>query len=191
MDATTTTMMGEGLVGSLPFEALPASAAVDALHLSAGLKTAFRCRLLDSVLFPLVKEWSEGHGLAARVDEDGFICVARTMELAVRVLELDRSREPHERALGLLLGYPSCCCEFVAHVGESNIDMVAAEMREWRFVGEYRLIDPSGYICGTSLICHLPCSRTCLPSLALARSALGYVNHHRLEPGFGRWGHWL
>ncbi len=191
MDTITTTMMAGSLVGSIPCEALPASAAVDALHLSANLKSAFRCRLRVPTLFSLVKPWCELHGLVIRGDQDGFVCVARTMELATRVLEVDRSAEPHERMLGLLLSYPRCCAEFVALAGESNIDLLAEQIRQWRFDGEYRLIDPSGYLGGTSLICHLPCSPVCEASLVIARSALRFVNQHGLEPGFERWSNWL
>ena len=184
-------MMSGSLVRSFPREALPSSAAVDALQLSANLKSAFRCRLTALALFPFVRPWCELHGLAVRVDQDGFVCIARTIELASRVLEVDRSTEPHERMLGLLLGYPLCCAESVARAGESNIDILAEQIRQWRFDGEYRLIEPSGYLDGTSLICHLPCSPVCSASLVIARSALRFVNQHRFEPGFERWSNWL
>jgi hypothetical protein len=191
MDTIATTMIAGRVVGSLPRNALPASAAVDALHLSANLKSAFRCRLTAPNLFPLVKAWCERHDLGVQGDQDGFVCVARTIELVIRVLEVDRSPEPHERTLGTLLGYPSCSCDFVANAGESNIDLLADQIRKWQFDGEYRLIDPSGYLDGNSLICHLPCSTRCSASLAIARSALLFVTEHRLEPGFERWSKWL
>ena len=159
--------------------------------MSANLKSAFRCRLTDPSLFPLLKPWCKQHGLAVRVDRDGFVCVAKTIELATRLLEVDRSPQPHERILGLLLGYPLCCAEFVADAGESNIDALAAEIRQWAFAGEYRLIDPSSYLDGASLICHLPCSPRCSASLAIARGALLFAKRHRFEAGFERWSNWL
>ena len=183
--------MAGSLVQSIPREALPASAAVDVLHLSANLKSAFRSRLTTPSLFSVVQLWCEQHCLAFRVDQDGFVCVARTIGLATRILRVDRSLEPHERELGSLLGYPTCCSELVACVGESSIDMLAEQVRGWQFVGEYRLIDPSGYLDGNSLICHLPCSPRCSDSLAIARSALIFANQHRFEPGFERWSNWL
>jgi hypothetical protein len=191
MDTIRTTMMAGSMVRSIPRDALPASAGVDVLHLSANLKSAFRSRLATPNLCSVVEQWCEQHGLAFQVDQDGFVCVARTNVLAARLLEVDRSPEPHERTLGLLLGYPSCCCEYVANVGESNIDKLAEQMREWRFLGEYRLIDPTGYLRGSSLICHLPCSPCCTVSLTIARLALRFLNEHRHEPGFERWSNWL
>lgn len=191
MDTITTAMMSGSLVRSFPSEALPASTAVDALHFSANLKAAFRCRLRAPNLLPLVMPWCELHGLAVRVDQDDFICVAKSVELATRVLEVDRSPEPHERTLGSLFGYPPCCCRFVERIGESNIDHLAEQIRQWKFDGEYRLIDPTDYLAGTSLICHLPCSPMCSASLEIARLALRFVDQHRLESGFERWSNWL
>lgn len=190
MDTSAIAPKSGSLVRTIPREGLPPSAGVDALHLSAHLKSAFRSRLTAPAFVPLVKQWCERHGLAVRFDQDGFVCVARTMELADRILEVDRNPEPHERTLGLLLNYPHCCAEFVAHAGESNIDRLAEQIRNWMFAGEYGLIDPSGYLDGTSLICHLPCSPTCSASLEIARSALQFVNQYRLEPGFERWSTW-
>lgn len=183
--------MPGGLVQSMPLDALPASAAVDTLHLAAGLKAAFRSRLVVSHLFAEVERWCRCYGLALRADHEDFICVARTDDLARRVLEVDRSTEPHERTLGLLLGYPSCCCEFVGRVGEANIDRLAEEIRGWEFTEDYRMTDPWGYLEGCSLICHLPCSPRCASSLAVARGALHFLKQHCQEPGFQRWSKWL
>jgi len=191
MDKIITAMMLGSLVRSFPSEALPASAAVDVLLFSANLKAAFRCRLRSNNLLPLVKLWCESYGLTVQVDQDGFISVAKSVELAIRVLEVDRSQEPHEQTLGLLFGYPKCCCEFVGRIGESKIDYLAEQIRQWKFDGEYRLIDPTDYLAGTSLICHLPCSPVCSASLKIARSALQFVCQHRLESGFERWSNWL
>lgn len=191
METTKKRLTVRGLVQSMPCEAFPASAAVDVLHLAAGLKSAFRSRLSSVARLSSVQRWCEAHGLAVSIDEDGFVCVAETEDLARRVLEVDRSPEPHERTLGLMLGYPPCCCEFVERVGEAGIDMLAEQMRSWRFVGECRLIDPSDYLKGSSLICHLPCSPCCAPSLALTRAALLFLDQHRDELGFSRWRRWL
>jgi hypothetical protein len=125
------------------------------------------------------------------VDEDGFICIATNKELANRVLDIDRSPEAHEIQLGTLLGYPPCCCAVVANAGESNIDMLADQIHQWAFVGESKLIDPSGYLAGNSLICHLPCSPQCIHSLVIARSALLFVNRHRCAPEFMQWKRWF
>jgi len=191
MDPKTTIIVAGSLVASMPQEALPASAAVDVLHFAAKLKTAFRSRLTTTAALESVQQWTDNHGLALNVDEDGFICIATNSDLAARVLEIDRSPEPHESLLGSLLGYPPCCCAFIAQAGESYIDMVAEQAHQWQFLGEYRLIDPSGYLDGDSLVCHLPCSPRCSQSLVIARSALQFVNRHRLMAGFEQWGKWF
>lgn len=191
MDPVTAAVITGNMVRSFPCEALPASAAVDVLHLSANLKAAFRCRLRATNYLPLVMPWCELHGFAVRVDQDGYICVAKTAELANRILEVDRSSEPHEQTLGALFGYPSYCCQSVARIGESNIDHLEDQIRQWKFDGEYRLINPSDYLVGASLICHLPCSPVCSASLEIARLALRFVDHHRLEKGFERWSNWF
>lgn len=191
MDSETENVVAESLVTSLPHEALPASAAVDALHLAVKLKHAFRSRLTTTAALTLVQQWAGKHGLAMSVDEDDFICVATNRELATRVLEVDRSPEPHELLLGSLLGYPPCCCAFVAQAGESNIDMLAEQIHRWQFEGDNRLIDPSGYLAGTSLICHLPCSPRCPQSLVIARSALQFITRHRRSTGFEQWNRWF
>ena len=50
---------------------------------------------------------------------------------------------PHEASLGRLLGYPPCCCEFVAECGETRIDELAGEVARWAFRDIYQLIDPT------------------------------------------------
>jgi len=60
-----------------------------------------------------------------------------------------------------------------------------------RFAGEYRLIDPSGYLEGNSFICHLLCSPNCSKYLSIARGALEFVKQHMYEDGFDRWKSWL
>jgi hypothetical protein len=99
--------------------------------------------------------------------------------------------DPHEARLGRLLGYPSCCCGFVADRGEDRIDELAAEVALWKFEGDFILIDPRHYLAGSSLVCHLPCSPTCGRSLALARAALCLIRVHQDSVFFRRWAAWL
>ena len=174
---------------ALPHRTLPLSAGVDFLHMVACGKPAVRFKLTEHGSTDLAL-WCAAHGDACRVDEDGFCCVAPTLSLAERVLEVDRRTEPHELELGLLLGYPRCCSEGVAEIGESAIDDHAAVVARWPYAGRYRLIDPSGYRRGDSLVCHLPCSPACGPSLELALRAARFLEYRLRHPPFDRWSHW-
>lgn len=154
-------------------------------------KPAVRFKLPELSAADLALErWCAAHGYACEVDEDGFCCVAPTLALAEHVLEVDRRTEPHELELGLLLGYPRCCSQAVAEIGESAIDDYAAVVARWPYAGRYRLIDPSGYRRGDSLICHLPCSPTCGPSLDLALRAAHFLESRLGCPPFDRWSRW-
>lgn len=174
---------------SLPHITLPLSAGVDFLHLVACGKPAVRFKLTEHGSVHLAK-WCAAHGYACLVDEDGFCCVAPTVHRATRVLEVDRRTEPHELELGLLLGYPQCCCAAIAAVGESAIDEHAAVVATWPFEGRFRLIDPSGYRMGDSLICHLPCGPRCEPSLQLVSRAASFIRGRLAGAPFGRWSRW-
>jgi len=138
-----------------------------------------------------VAAWCQQYGLVLQADSEGYICIASTAELADLVLLVDRSVEPHERQLGKLLGYPVCCCNFVAALGEANIDWLAPEIANWLFVGRFRRIDPTGYLKGKSLICHLPCSPQCRASLNLAEKALDFIKANSEDPIFEPWLAWI
>ncbi len=179
------------LVETLPLGALPPSAAVDALQMAAGVKRALRTRLAGPDASTAVAEWCDRHRLSHLVDDEGYASIAVDRPLAALILEVDRQVGPHEAPLGRLLGYPACCSEFVAEGGEDRIDVLACEAARWPFRGDYRLIDPSLYLAGESLVCHVPCSPTCDRSLEMARAALDLVRVHRHSEGFRRWADWL
>jgi hypothetical protein len=183
--------LARSLIETLPLGSLPRSAAVDALHMAVGTKSAIRTRLADPRALDAVTAWSDRHGLTIVGDEEGYVCIAAGRALAALVLEIDRKDAPHEASLGRLLGYPPCCCEFVAQCGEARIDELAGEVARWAFDGTYQLIDPTHYVVGRSLVCHLPCSPTCGRSLQLARTALGLVRLHFDSVFFRRWEAWL
>jgi hypothetical protein len=126
--------------------------------------------------------WSDRRCLDFASDGEGFACVGRGAGAAALVLDIDRRNEAHEADLGRVLGYPLCCCERVASVGESGIDAYAAEVAAWLFEGDYRRIDPSGYKAGRALISHLPCSPVCEASLVIANRARAFVLEHSREP---------
>jgi hypothetical protein len=179
------------LIETIPLGALPPSAMVDALLMAAGVKRAMRTRLARLGASAAVSEWCDLHRLAHRVDAESYVSIAVDQPLAALILKVDRQVEPHEAGLGRLLGYPACCIAFVAEEGEDRIDQLSAKAAQWPFRGDYRLIDPSLYLAGKSLICHVPCSSTCDPSLGMARAALDLVRVHRHSGGFRRWEVWF
>lgn len=183
--------LAPSLLETLPVGPLPPSALVDALQMATGGKSAMRTRLAGHGDLAVVAEWCDRHGLAHLADDEGYVCIAVDLSLAALVLEVDRQAGPHEARLGQLLGYPTCCCELVARRGEGRIDQLASVVSCRPFTGDYRLIDPSGYLPGRSLVCHLPCSARCDRSLDMARAALGLVRAHRHMESFRRWDPWL
>ena len=174
----------EGL-RALPWELLRPSALVDFVQLLACRKPAVRLlvkgegerRLVESL-----SRWCRETGLDFASDGEGYACVAGRKGGAAGVLAMDGRAEAHELELGLALGYPHCCCERVARLGESAIDEYAGEVAKWTFAGPYRRIDPSGYRRGLSLICHLPCSATCDASLVIANKAREFLLGHKDDP---------
>lgn len=176
---------------SFPKEVLPASATVDFLHFVVCNKPAVRVRVQQAIGLTKLATWCEQYSFAFQVDDEGYVCVARDIHLANMILSVDRSLEPHESRLGKLLGYPACCCNFVSVIGEANIDTIAAEVATWLFVGRFRLINPSGYLDGKSLICHLPCSAKCLASLRIAEQALSFIQANHDEAIISPWLFWL
>jgi hypothetical protein len=189
MKSLETTACAVAIFAALPREKLSASACVDFLHLVALDKPAVRIKVPESEFHDLV-HWCMQYGYGWSSDAEGFLCVARSKLIANRVLEVDQGTEPHELDLGLLLGYPSCCCEAVAEMGESRIDEYAVAAAKWDFHGRFRLIDPSGYTQGASLICHLPCSPHCEASLNIAIRAVGFLRGRLEHPAFASWMRW-
>jgi hypothetical protein len=174
---------------ALPHELLPLSARVDFLHLLGLEKPAVRTNVREQAM-PALRRWCVRYGYGWNADEEGYCSVASSMGLARFVLEVDRRVEPHEMELGLLLGYPRCCCEAIARVGESRIDARAAVVAKWPFQGRFRLIDPSGYRQGSSLICHLPCRADCVASLEIAERALRFLRPRLVQLAFASWKRW-
>lgn len=170
------------LLRSLPLALLRPSALVDFVLFLACDKPAVRLKIDTADGLRALGAWSEGWSLDFASDEEGFACVGREDGAAALVLEIDRRAEAHETEFGLALGYPLCCCERVASVGESDIDAYAAEVDTWSFEGEYRRTNPAGYRSGRALISHLPCSPACQASLLIANRARAFVLEHAREP---------
>lgn len=172
MAAKTTDCRVADALDSLPART-PPSVAVDMLGVLAGSKPAMRAAL--GVRADALVSWAASNGLVGIRDTDGYVALAVSGANARRVLAVDRSREPHVLELGRLLGYPECCCEKVARIGEAGIDDYADTTRNWQFGGRFRLIDPAHYRLGQAAISHLPCSSTCARSLELAERTAAAV----------------
>lgn len=190
--------MGENIAFPVrAFEALQPNLApssyVDFLLLLGGLKPAVRLYVTEQRVQHAIKSWGEAHGYASASNQSGYIYIAKTLNDALRVQELDDSYEAHEYGLGLLFGYPQCCCRRAAEVGESKLD-------EWEETlsqdAAFRrkpncLIDPRGYSEGSSLISHIPCSAQCEASLSIAKAAHRIVLFQKDNYCFFRWSRWL
>lgn len=166
----------------VPFGLLRPSAVVDFVLLFGCGKPAVRLLIDGDDGVNALSDWCREVGLDFAVDNSRFACVAREPGASWQILETDRLAEPHEIELGQALGYPTCCCQRIALIGESGIDAYAAEVAGWHFHGNYRRINPAGYGSGQALISHLPCSPDCDASLAIARVARRFVLAHAAEP---------
>ena len=167
---------------TLPVEWLYPSAVVDFMLLFAGAKPAVRVELREPNGAEGLDLWCQQSELDYACDAEGFACVSTERGVAHHVLELDRSLGRHEVELGRNLGYPLCCCERVAEIGESQIDAYAREVAEWRFTGPYTRINPAGYVSGLALLSHLPCAVDCDCSLDISERARQFVRQNSREP---------
>ncbi len=181
----------------LAFEALQPDLApssyVDFLLLLGGLKPAIRLYVTEPRVQHAIRHWVEAYGYASASNQSGYIYVAKTQNYALRVKELDDSYEAHEYILGLLFGYPQCCCHRAAEVGESKLDEweeTLSQDADFRLDPNY-LIDPRGYTEGSSLISHIPCSAHCEASLAIAKAAYRIVLLQKDNRCFFRWSRWF
>jgi hypothetical protein len=179
------------------FEALPPnltpSSYIDFLLLLGGLKPTIRLHVTEPRAQHTIKSWGEEHGYATVPDPSGYIYIATIQNDALRLQKLDDSHEAHEYGLGLLFGYPQCCCRRAAEVGESKLDEWEETLSQdvsFRRMPNC-LIDPRGYTEGSSLISHIPCSAQCKASLSIARAALRIVLYQKNSHHFCRWSRWF
>jgi hypothetical protein len=175
-------MTSIGHFRSLPLQWFYPSAVVDFMLLFAGAKPAVRVKLREHGGGVAFDSWCRGLELDYACDADGFACVSVKPHAADYILELDRSIEPHEVLLGQALGYPLCCCELIAKIGESQIDAYARQVAQWSFAGSYTRINPAGYDRGIALLSHLPCSVDCDRSLSIAERGRQFVLANSADP---------
>lgn len=177
-------------LAAFPWRLFGPSAAVDLLRLSAGCTQAVRLRLTSNVDVAYVLDWGRANELGVVVDEERFVALASDVDHARHVLQVDAADRPHELTLGVLLGYPLCCAQEIARIGENAIDARAREIATWRFPGRWAAIEPGGYLAGRSLISHLPCSERCAPSLRQARRALECLDEIGGVPAYVEMRNW-
>jgi hypothetical protein len=161
---------------SIPIQSLPywlkPSAAVDLAQLRYGIRPAMRTELQRPTSDATVQRWAGRFRAFPLLDKDRFLVVSRSPGLSRRVLDLDRRPGDHTYALGLMLGYPRCCCRAAAQVGDEALDAWSETRSKNAFHGRFKAIDPRGYRDGRALISHIPCSARCLPSLQMADALL-------------------
>ena len=171
---------------SAPLSLLRQSALVDFVLFLACEKPAARLIVDSGDGLDALRKWCKQWGFDFAAYGEGFACISSKPGTASHILEIDRRADAHEIELGRALGYPACCCERVAELGESEIDSYAATVTRWSFEGAYRRINPVDYRSGRALISHLPCSPTCDASLAIANRAYRFVIEHAEEPALSK-----
>ncbi len=149
------------------------SAQVDLAQLRRSIRPAIRSQVAGPVDRTELRRWTRRTGLFAVVDKDGFFSLSADASSARRVLRIDARAGRHVVALGRALGYPICCCRAAARCKEERLDAWAEVISSRRFVGLFRLIQPKGYLNGSSSISHVPCSARCAASLRMACALAG------------------
>ena len=96
----------------------------------------------------------------------GMIYIARDHFNLNLLAEADNNILPHETLFGEMLGYPKCCVEKIASLGEIFIDPYNHVFN--KKVKKHSLLDISQYSNGVALISHVPCSISCQASLQQA-----------------------
>lgn len=132
-------------------------------------------------LLNIFKDFADKNALDFCYDEQ-FVIISKEKN-AQLIHEVDLSSEKHVKQLGELLGYPSCCVNFMNQYEENEIDKVEIDISGERNYKEYwKLIDPKNYRIGRSLISHVPCSESCVNSLIYAVLVLIFIK--KLENEF-------
>lgn len=159
----------------LPWADLPASVRVDVLGILAYGKPAIRIPIGNHTVAERVAVVITAVGWSYASDEE-YLVAAPVPEVALHILDVDRSTEPHTLELGLLLGYPLCCARAAANAGEENIDRLAASLGANCDRERAPQLDPRGYPAGTALVSHVACSPQCPSALRDAQAAIIHID---------------
>jgi len=171
--------------------------ALDIFYVAHGIKPAARVLLDKKEILTWLKDnklWyttsefrvqpvvdpSRGYSDSGKVGDRGFpvLYIAKDQETALQA----KKNEKDYRALGRILGYPSCCCEFYAkHAQEAakqGNDFTLFTCRNsagieffWQNNNCLRCFD-------ATLLSHFPCSFSCQQSASIAMRNLSLIKQH-------------
>lgn len=169
-------------------EAFPPSSKVDLMLLLLDIKPCLRTKIQNYKVFQRsLVTWCQAFHLHHAVALEDFFYLSRKAELVDDAIQIDHSSIPHEKSFGYLMGYPQCCCEKIALIGEENIDLYESTFAQETFEGEFALINPLDYRKGKAFISHVPCSSRCLPSVGQAKQLAHFLLSQRESPLFTSW----
>ena len=171
---------------SLP-ECLKQSDYIDLLLFLMHEKPSVRLGKNDAFSYNQMKKWCRKNKFRYVISNDGYMYISKYYTIAKIVQLVDDSSYNHSYILGLLLGYPKCCRKAIMKIGELNIDKYESILCKKKFIGDYRLIDPSLYTKGCALISHVPCSTHCKESLIIAKKAFHIINYYHHYQCMERW----
>lgn len=158
---------------------IPLSARVDLLLFILGIKSCLRTKLKTS--------FKCGLDFPHFAHPCGYFYVANSEKLLKKILRIDHSLSSHEKDFGILLGYPKCCCEKIAEVGEMEIDAYEEALLKQTFLPPFQLINTAKYKIGKAFISHIPCSTTCQNSLEQALRVKSFVLENKNEKALKPW----
>jgi hypothetical protein len=171
----------------VPWEGLPLSAKVDICQLISGIKPAVRLHIQNREYLETLISLFRSLSWHSAQDTEGYVVISNNKHLPHTILSADQDPFPHEVYLGTLLGYPSCCCEYISQHGESQIDRLAESFKKEDLTGEFKIIDISFYNKGIALLSHVPCSYKCFLSLQMANSLKNFIQSSDIQGDFLSW----
>ncbi len=167
---------------------MPISARIDFLLFLLKIKPCLRTRIdLDNDKCDAFLLWVKSLSFFCSISHYDFLYISSDEKLLDRVITLDHSEKAHEKELGSLLGYPSCCTEKIAQVGERNIDDFESWLITQNFVDSFKYINPNLYQVGRAFISHVPCCTTCQSSLFCAEEFIRFLLKNKNEGVFSSW----
>lgn len=174
------------------FENLPQSLCksnyIDILLFLCGHKPVVRFLYSNTKIKNEIIQWCNRYNYSFALFNDHMIYISKFIILAYLAKFIDNAKFKHEYIFGLLLGYPKCCCRKISSIGEENIDAYEETMKNSRiYQSDFKFINPKGYIEGSALISHIPCSTECKKSLEIAKAALLIIHQNTENPAFSLW----
>ena len=133
-----------------PRDLIPKSGRIDLLLFLLDLKPVFRTNIIDASRHAEIESWGTNNRSFYYFSDRMYI--GKSHEIVVKTYHSDMEELPHEYELGMLFGYPKCCCRFIESVGEKKIDAMDEDVKTWAFSGTFKAIDPTGYFDGLSLV---------------------------------------